>query len=329
MVFDHIVCSFGIPRQIITDRDTRWRGDFWKELCRLMGAQRSLTTSHHPQADGQTEVLNQGLEIALRAYVGPARDDWASWLPSLALAYNTTPHTSTGFAPAYLLRGYIPTTTSTFLRNPDPDQDPRSSLNSLHPDATDLAEAFRASRNEARDALVLAQAYQKKAYNNGRLMHEFQEGDLVVLNVDSLELLRAEKGRGRKLLMKYDGPFEVIKRISPVAYQIRLPASYGMHPILNIAHLERYEASPAEFGDRPKRDLNRDDFNQLEEFEVERILREKTRRSSNGRKQILYLTRFVGYGPEYDEWLPRRNLRNAPDVLQAWEARKRSAPPGA
>ena len=220
LVFKHIICEYGIPRQIISDRDVRWRGDFWKETCRLLGTERALTTSYHPQADGQTEVLNQGLEIALRAYVGPTRDDWSGLLPALAFSYNTSPHSSTGFQPAFLLRGYLPTTTSTFIT--DPGQDPRTkdNLDSIHPDATHLVSELQAARGEARDALILAQAHQQRAYNQGRLIREFEVGEKVVLNVDSLELLRAIKGRGRKLLMKYEGPFEVIRKLSPVSYQI-------------------------------------------------------------------------------------------------------------
>jgi len=48
--------------------------------------------------------------------------------------------------------------------------------------------------------------------------------------------------------MKYDGPFEVIQKLSPVSYQLQMLASYGIHPIINIAHLEKYKPSPAEFG---------------------------------------------------------------------------------
>ena len=80
-----------------------------------MGMKRALTTSHHSQADGQTEILNQTLEIALRSYVGPLRDDWSKYLDGIMLAYNTTIHTATNFAPAYLLRGYTPITCSTVL----------------------------------------------------------------------------------------------------------------------------------------------------------------------------------------------------------------------
>ena len=88
-------------------------------------------------------------------------------------------------------------------------------------------------------------------------------GDLVLLNPHSLSLLRNESGRGEKLLMKYDGPFKVIQKLSPVSYQLRMPDSYGIHLILNIAHLEKYQSSPAEFGEHPSKSLNREDFNKM------------------------------------------------------------------
>ncbi len=111
-----------------------------------------------------------------------------------------------------------------------------------------MAEQFEAEQTHAKEALKLSQAYQQKYYNQGRLLLEFNEGDQVVLNPHCLELLKEVKGRGKKLLMQYDGPSEIIWKISPVTYQLRLPASYRTHPILNIAHLERYSTSPPEFG---------------------------------------------------------------------------------
>jgi hypothetical protein len=49
-----------------------------------------------------------------------------------------------------------------------------------------------------------------------RLALKFNTGDLVLLNPHSLSLLRNESRRGKKLLMKYDGPFEVIQKLSPL-----------------------------------------------------------------------------------------------------------------
>ena len=95
---------------------------------------------------------------------------------------------------------------------------------------------------------------------------------MVLINPHSLSLLRAEKGQGKKLLMKYNGPFEII---SPVSYQLKMLASYGIHPVLNIAHLEKYQTSPPEFSILPQKSLNWEDFNALPEYEVERIIAER------------------------------------------------------
>ena len=326
LFFKHIVAQYGLPQQVITDRDSRWRNDFWGEICRLMGTKRSLTTAYHPQADGQTEVLNQTLEIALRAYIGPSRNDWEQHLDALSLSYNSSPHTATTFAPAYLLRGFIPITTSTLI-NPPPHIPRPSSWDSgdaINQKAVDMWENFESDRTRAKEALLLSQIHQQKAYNKGRLIKEFDEGDLVVLNPHSLDLLKSEKGRGNKLLMRYDGPFEIIRKLSPVTYQLRLPASYGLHPILNIAHLEEYKPSPDFLGNRPTKRLNRQDFNELPEFEVEAIIGERLRKTRTGRRTKEFKVRFTGYGPEFDEWLPPRNLRNAPELLAHWQATKSS-----
>lgn len=196
-----------------------------------MGMRRSLTTSYHPQADGRTEILNQGLEISIRAYIGPDRNDWSRLLDALSLSYNSSTHTATGFSPAYLLQGFQPLT-STSIVSPSSSIDRTGISNSgtndqeiLHDKALDLVEGFVAERTRARDALLLGQLFQKKAYNKGRLNWEFEEGDKVVINRRNLGLLRDEKGRGEKFLAKYEGPFEIMKKVSAVAYRLRMPAS--------------------------------------------------------------------------------------------------------
>ena len=325
LFFKHVISKFGIPRQIISDRDTRWRGDFWKETCRLMGMKRSLTTSYHPQSDGQAEIMNQGLEISIRAYIGPEQDDWSEMLDALALSYNSSTHTATGFSPAYLLRGFQPVTGTSILGQ-SASVNRTGILNSgtddqetSHNKALDLVEGFVAERSRARDALLLGQIFQRKSYNKGRLNWEFKEGDKVVINRQNLGLLKEEKGRGNKFLARYEGPFEVMKKISAVAYRLRMPASYGMHPVLNIEHLEKYQESPSEFGDRPQLKTNRSDFDALPEFEVDKIVAERTRKGKNGRRIPIYRLRYTNYGPEGDTWETRQNLKNAPDVLLEWE----------
>ena len=101
-----------------------------------MGMKRALTMGY------------QTLEISLRAYVGPNRDNWVSSVNGLSLSYNSTPHTATGYTLACLLRGYVPVTSSSLIHLPDNVSrysDASYSLtkdDSLCPDASKMLEQF-------------------------------------------------------------------------------------------------------------------------------------------------------------------------------------------
>ena len=66
---------FGMPQELITDRDPRFTGKFFAEVCRLLGVKQCLSTAYHPQSDGQTERMNRVLEDMLRHYVNPRGTD--------------------------------------------------------------------------------------------------------------------------------------------------------------------------------------------------------------------------------------------------------------
>ena len=157
LFFHHKISKFSIPQQVITDRDARWKGEFWKEICKRMGVIRSLTMTYDPQANGQTEVLNQSLEIYLHAYISPSKNDY---LDALEPSYNTSPHMATRFAPVYLLRGYILTTRSTLVHHPEGIARPATGTGShnlrelgnndktsLHPDTLEMSEAFHTTHH--------------------------------------------------------------------------------------------------------------------------------------------------------------------------------------
>ena len=282
-----------------------------------------MSTAYHPQTDGQTENLNQTLEIALRAYINESMDNWSSLLSGFALSYNTTPHSSTGFTPAFLLCGYHPKTSTDFtsrLSGTKVSVD-RTKIAQVYadPEAEQFTKEFQFYRSLAKEAIKLAQAYQEKYYNVGRREVEFEVGDLVLINLHSLQLLRAFKGQGRKLLPRFDGPFEILEKVSKVAYRLRLPASYQGHPVFNINHLELYNKADVSTVDRPKLPSLRKTFEELEEFEVEAILDSKYVKGPNGKRIRKYKVRWKGYDPKFDTWETRRNLKNAPEILRKFE----------
>ena len=54
LVFSHIISHYGLPLQVISDRDHLWTGLFWKEICSHLQVKHLLSTAYHPQTDGQT-----------------------------------------------------------------------------------------------------------------------------------------------------------------------------------------------------------------------------------------------------------------------------------
>ncbi|KAH0685570.1 hypothetical protein KY290_017058 [Solanum tuberosum] len=60
------------PRSIMTDRDPRFLHSFWQEINRLQGSTLAMSTTYHPQTDGQSEALNKCVEQYLRCYVAKA-----------------------------------------------------------------------------------------------------------------------------------------------------------------------------------------------------------------------------------------------------------------
>jgi hypothetical protein len=209
----NIWSHYGLPRQIISSRDSRWTGAFWDHLTSFLGIKRSLTTACHPQADGQTKIMNQTLEIMLRSYVDSSKSNWCTLLPTLAFSYNTSRHSTTTFTPSYLLRGFEPLCPLNLLSNLC------SHIPHIESEtAEQFFEEMNTTHNIAKDAICLAQIHQQKSYNSGRHFAQFQPGDKVFINLKMLELLNSYTGKGRKLNQLYDGPFEVMEQISPVTY---------------------------------------------------------------------------------------------------------------
>jgi hypothetical protein len=67
-----------------------------------------MSTSHHPQTDGQTAKANRTLEEIIRPYINYQQNNWDDLLPALEHAYNIGVHATTGLAPFMMNFGQIP-----------------------------------------------------------------------------------------------------------------------------------------------------------------------------------------------------------------------------
>nr|GEX45217.1 reverse transcriptase domain-containing protein [Tanacetum cinerariifolium] len=89
-----VVSKHGVPVSIISDRDGKFTSHFWKSLNKALGTRLDMSTTYHPETDGQSERTSQTLEDMLRAYVLDFRKGWDKHVPLVEFSYNNSYHTS-------------------------------------------------------------------------------------------------------------------------------------------------------------------------------------------------------------------------------------------
>jgi len=98
----------GLPDDIVTYRDSKVTSDFWQALMDSLGITSKLSTTFHPETDGQTERINQILEEYLRHYCSWKQDDWEELLPLAEFAINSCLSEATSMSPFEANYGYRP-----------------------------------------------------------------------------------------------------------------------------------------------------------------------------------------------------------------------------
>jgi transposase InsO family protein len=78
----------GIPKAIVSNRDTKFSSNFWRGLFKGFGTNLNFSIACHPQSDGKTERVNQVIEDMLRMYVMDKPSKWEDYLHLVKFAYN-------------------------------------------------------------------------------------------------------------------------------------------------------------------------------------------------------------------------------------------------
>ncbi|MBW0543088.1 hypothetical protein O181_082803 [Austropuccinia psidii MF-1] len=81
LFISNIFPKHGLPSSIVSDKGSLLCFFFLDQFCQQLKISRDLSTTYHPETDGQTGRVNQILEQYLWMYVSSHQDGWNTWLP--------------------------------------------------------------------------------------------------------------------------------------------------------------------------------------------------------------------------------------------------------
>ena len=230
LYYREIVRLHGLPDSIVSDRDPRFTSKFWAELHRISGTRLLMSTAHHPQTDGASERAIRSVNQILRSIIDDDQENWKQKLTAVEFAINSSINGSSKITPFEINYGWLPTMITGFTA-----KSPFTGVQEF---------ADRAIRNidEAHDALIASRIDQTHHANKRRREEPvITTGSKVYLSTANLSL---PKGRVRRLLPKYIGPYVVTKSDAHNSnYTLDLPPELlrrHVHPTFHVNKLRPY-----------------------------------------------------------------------------------------
>jgi hypothetical protein len=108
LFFTEIVHLHGVPNTIVLDRDAKFLSHFWRTLWFKLGTKLLISTTCHPQTDGQTEVVNRTLSTMLQTVLKTNLKLSEECLPHIKFAYNRSVHSTMKVSPFRVVYGFNP-----------------------------------------------------------------------------------------------------------------------------------------------------------------------------------------------------------------------------
>ena len=191
-------------------------------------------------------------------------------------------------------------------------------------------------RQETADAISFANAKAKIRYNRRHKQLKFKVGDKVYLRLHHEYTLLDMNNK--KLSNQRVGPFEILQKVGQLAYKLRLPPVMQIYPIVSIAQLEPAKStdpysrrrldhprpvemeriSPNNAADG-KLDSNTQPNNS---YEVEQILSKRSQKYGWGKSRIEYRVKWLGWGPELNQWIPEEDCAGAAELVKEFERKQ-------
>ena len=224
-----IFLKLGVPHQLHSDKGSDFESKLFTEICKLLGINKTRTTSYRPQSDGLVERFNRSMQNMLAKLVNQFRDDWDQVLPYIMCAYRATPQQSTKFTPNFLMLGREALLPVDLVYGYSAPEKPKCHIDYVEWVKTELDSAFAKCRME----LGKAALRQAKHYNRMAGNPTYKVGDWVLLFYPPLA--------SKKLSLKFLGPFKVSRQLGEVTYEIEATRT-GKKKVVHVNHLKPYLA---------------------------------------------------------------------------------------
>ncbi|GKC73762.1 RNA-directed DNA polymerase, partial [Tanacetum coccineum] len=220
----------GVPKTLTSDRDVKFVSHFWRTLWTCLGSKLQFSSSHHPQTDGKTEVVNRSLGNLLRCLIGDNTKQWDLILPQAEFAYNRAVNCTIGKSPFEVVYGRNLITPLDLVLV--------QAVGKFSEEGADQSEQIKELHRSIQEQIIRHNKQYKEHANKRRKRVLYQKGDLVWIYLRKERFLA---GRFGKLKPRRDGPFCVLKKINDNAYKIELPGHYNVSATFNVADLFPYK----------------------------------------------------------------------------------------
>jgi len=107
-LFDKVISRVSVPSAILTDQGGEFMGEVVECLLRRLGSSHLRTSACHPQTDAKCERAHISVHNIITKLIDDKHERWPDLLGTVALAYNATVHTSTGYSPHELFYSFAP-----------------------------------------------------------------------------------------------------------------------------------------------------------------------------------------------------------------------------
>ncbi|CAN6244705.1 unnamed protein product [Urochloa humidicola] len=258
-----------------------------------------MSSSYHPQSDGQTERTNQTMETFLRCFVNACPNRWLNWLSQAEFWYNNCEHSAVGTTPFKALYGY------------EPKHFGISVLESVTvPSLSDWLHDRQVMTDLIKQHLHRAKLCMKKQADQHRSERQFSVGEQVFLKLQPYVQTSVAPRSNQKLSFKYFGPFDILERIGQVAYKLKLPPTSSFHPVFHVSQLKKAVIDPSQVSPLFPDDI---DLPRVPEVVLQR--REVTR---GGRQVNQVLIKWSLWPESMATWETLEDLRRRFPQAPAW-----------